>query len=370
MVEQNRTVSRRALARGVGWGVPTIAAVSAAPMVSASPGCLQEYRVEVQVQPAGDQNLTTGYQSVTQQFTVPAGVTIVTFEIAGGGGGVNHNDDSTTDQPGGHGHLIKGNLNVTPGTVLTLTAGNGGIGLVYPVPSAYRNVLIPGGQGYGNGGSITTANVSGAYGAGSGGGGSVIRVGTTPIVVAGGGGAGGGGLVNGFTALQDAKGGDAGFVAQGGGALITQRSGNIYTANGGGGANGATQGAVSSTGGSGTHRSGLAGGANTTNGGNGANGVQTDVVQSNASYVGGAGGGGYAGGASANVVWNDPAGGNYMASGGGGGGGSSYVRTAGAGVTVAPGYQGSSAGNGRQQPLTRAPGWIILTFFACGWTPP
>ncbi|WP_098468289.1 hypothetical protein [Serinibacter salmoneus] len=112
-------------------------------------------------------------------WTVPAGVTSVTFAVAGGGGGY-----SNALGAAGSGALITGEMAVTGGQVLTLITGAGGIG------NATQEAL--GGGGYGNGGDVVNpAGPSGTNFGGSGGGGSAILLAGSPLVVAGGGGGNG-----------------------------------------------------------------------------------------------------------------------------------------------------------------------------------
>jgi Glycine rich protein len=117
------------------------------------------------------------------QWTVPAGVTSVNFEAAGGGGGHSPGAGSA----GGLGADVQGSFPVTPGQVLTISVGeNGGTG-------------AGGWGGLGmSGGPANTAKQSDRDG-GAGGGATVIQVanadGSDPqtVAVAGGGGGQGGG---------------------------------------------------------------------------------------------------------------------------------------------------------------------------------
>jgi hypothetical protein len=114
-----------------------------------------------------------GYTGGDQTYTVPAGVTKVQVRLWGaGGGGGNENNSSV----GGGGAYVIGYLDVTPGEVLTVMVGQGGL---------YNSTTN--GTVYGGG------RASGGDNSGWGGGRSAICRGTPTvlannIVVAGGGG--------------------------------------------------------------------------------------------------------------------------------------------------------------------------------------
>lgn len=133
---------------------------------------------------AATQSKTFTYTGQAEQWTVPDGVTSLTFQASGGRGG------SATDQiyeGGGSAAVIIGNFPVTPGQVLTIAVGGeGGFGA--------------GGWGYEgmSGGPANTAKKSDRSG-GAGGGATLIGLANADgtnwhkVVVAGGGGGQGGG---------------------------------------------------------------------------------------------------------------------------------------------------------------------------------
>ena len=139
--------------------------------------------------------------TTTTTWTVPAGVTSITFDVRGGSGG--ENDGFTTYDRGGYGARVQGTLTVVPGQVLNIYVGGAGASDLY---------LGGGGLGGFNGGGNGTYYYDGLfyYGAGGGGGASDIRIGgiamANRVVVAGGGGGAG---ENGFVANTD-RGGDGG----------------------------------------------------------------------------------------------------------------------------------------------------------------
>lgn len=221
-----------------------------------------------------------------QVFTVPQGVTSITFDAAGAIGG---SDDISVNPNPGKGGRIQGNLSVAPGDVLNIFVGGRGF-----------NGSIFGAAGGFNGGG--NAYYWPGYGcAGAGGGASDIRLNGTALsdraVVA----AGGGG--NGWDS-------PAGAYAGGDGGGLTGANGADNV--GGSHAWGGTQAA----GGAGANRPGWISGSNGSAGMGGFGSLQG---------VSGGGGGGYFGGGGG--VWT------------GGGGGSSYadpaITTL---VSTTPGY--------------------------------
>jgi glycine rich protein/type IX secretion system substrate protein/PKD domain-containing protein len=207
-----------------------------------------------------------------QTFTVPAGITSIMFDAAGGNGG--SDNVSGTPNPGLGGRM-QGTLNVAPGTLLNIYVGGKG----------FDGSPFGAAGGFNGGGSAT--NYPGVGCGGAGGGASDIRLTgsglTDRVVVAGGG--GGNGYDSPFGAYA---GGD------GGGLTGANSMANI----GGSSAMGGTQ---------------VLGGAHASlpgwvNGGNGTAGTGGDGSVEGVS--GGGGGGLYGGGGG---VWN------------GGGGGSSFA---------------------------------------------
>lgn len=386
-MDQVRSEQRRTLLKGAAWSLPVISVTAASAAYAGSGGeeCEEQEEVRFDALPSSLNNLHSGYAAAREEFLVPAGVTQVRFEIAGGGGGVNRNwTTNTVSHPGGDGSLITGVLSVSPGAALQLIAGNGGIGPSGTgSQSGSPGTAIKGGEGYGNGGDMPMGSASYRYAGGSGGGGSAILVNGEPVVVAGGGGGSGGGTPGGnWTWSLDAGGGNGGFTAESGTAAKgywTARPGTVYGANGNPGADGAIPGTrpTGNPGGSsgwvgdGSNGAGLAygneGGAPSAEGGHGAAGRTSYAVQDTYgvyAYTSGGGGGGYAGGASGDayaVVYSEFA----AAMGGGGGGGSSYVAPAAVGGVEVAEYVSGTAGNGAHPALQRNPGWIKLTYNAC-----
>jgi hypothetical protein len=120
--------------------------------------------VVVQADPAASSSKTFG-DSGTYAFTVPAGVTNLTVDLAGAAGGEGE------DGGGSGGDSVHVNIPVTPGWVLTLDNGSMGAGLDDG----------NGGWGYHSGGDSGTSH------AGGGGGSSAILHGTTVLAEAAGG---------------------------------------------------------------------------------------------------------------------------------------------------------------------------------------
>lgn len=127
---------------------------------------------------------TFTYTGTTQQATIPAGASSVTFHIWGGAGGGGGGDSAGPGRSGAAGHYVTGTINLTShvGEILTLGVGGGAGG-----KSNGRSLT-----GY-SGGIGGTQGPSGSSGAGGGGGGAtVIRIGAVDMTIAGGGGGGGG----------------------------------------------------------------------------------------------------------------------------------------------------------------------------------
>jgi hypothetical protein len=131
---------------------------------------------------------TFTYTGTTQQATIPAGASSVTFYIWGGGGGGGTGDRAGPGRSGAAGHYVTGTIDLTSHVGSTLTLGVGG-----------------GAGGKSNGRSLTgysggiggTSGPSGSSGSGGGGGGAtVIRIAATDMAIAGGGGGGGGDGLN------------------------------------------------------------------------------------------------------------------------------------------------------------------------------
>ncbi|NQX29876.1 hypothetical protein HQQ81_21215 [Microbacteriaceae bacterium VKM Ac-2854] len=306
---------------------------------------------------------------------MPNAVTTLTFAVAGGAGGSATYWDHAPVGRGGDGALVNGTLAVTPGQVLTLIVGQGGMGednIAGDVDGA--SGVAPGragGGGYGDGGSTLWSGGPNAFydsfAGGSGGGGSAILLGGSPLVIAGGG--GGSGAWNGRDIPtspgygkppQNGGSGNANGTANGSDGNNSELAAGgwfppTWTVSAGHGAIGATPGVGGSTGtGSGGTTTLLPGLAAT--GQNGAAGVS--AARGGRALVSGAGGGGYAGGGSGGrtdtasvpsttIPW--------AMAGAAGGAGSSFLSPAAGGTFT-------QAGNSPTAPLVRNPGWITLSW--------
>jgi hypothetical protein len=232
-------------------------------------GCTSTASTNVTVVP-----VVIPFTGADASYTVPAGVTKIRVKMWGAGGG-----GGQSGGPGGGGAFVEGDLCVTPGEVLTLIVGGGGLG---------GNGLQPNTNAYGGGGASPDKGAD----AGGGGGRTAIRRNSTGVEIAiagaGGGGAGGsnkrGGAAGGVGAnAESGQGGEGGAGGTAGGA-----GGNNYSRNpsiSGGSWNGAV-------------------------GGNGGNGEQCC-----SNRAGGGGGSGFGGGSGGLSGDNNS---------GAGGGGSSY----------------------------------------------
>ncbi|HEX3840060.1 MAG TPA: putative Ig domain-containing protein [Acidimicrobiales bacterium] len=238
----------------------------------------------------GTQVLTFSYTGTPSTFTVPPGVTSVTFDVIGaqGGGATSPRDAS----------------------------GNGGEALVTSTvtPGSQYQINVGGQNGYNGGGSGANERPYGNGTSANGGGASDVRLGGTALanrVVVGGGGGGAGDF------------GDAGGSGAGpnGGNGVGENNGGVITNGGGGGTQSAGGGAGSCTN---CHFAGSGGSV----GQGGTGGVGWYLA-------GGGGGGGYFGGGGA--AGCDESG---LCTGPGGGGGSSFGPT---GTTFNNGVQ---SGNG------------------------
>ena len=198
-------------------------------------------------------NVTTGFQSGYQKWTVPATGTYV-IEATGARGGIQPQYPTQF----GRGAFVRGEFNLTAGQELTIVVGQAG----------GDNPTHDGGTG-GGGGSFVIADTN-----------------NTPLIIAGGGG-GQGGDTHAQNALLSSSGGN-GYSNEQGGSNGSGGQGNI---GGGGGFDGNGSGnhfgasfQFGSTGGNGNVKGGFGGGG-------GVNGGGSDP---------GGGGGGYSGGAGSN----------------------------------------------------------------------
>jgi len=160
----------------------------------------------------GSDTIEIGYTHAERKIVVPAGTTNAYIEAAGGGGGGRGGGHGTVCKErcnGGRGALVRGNVKVAPGDVLTVTVASGG-------EECRDDHCSNGGSGGWPGGSINGWSSSAAERrAGSGGGGRTtvtLTDGDAPptlvAVAGGGGGAGGIGAAAGID--NPGRGGDAG----------------------------------------------------------------------------------------------------------------------------------------------------------------
>lgn len=234
---------------------------------------------------------------VDQKYTVPAGVTSVTVKMWGGGGGGGAAGGWTYGYAGGGGGYTTGTIAVTPGQVLDVMVGAGGV----PGYLNYESTT----NSYGGGGK--NCNSDCRY-SGQGGGRSAIRYGGVDLLTAGGGGGGGSTLTTSSNAAGGAGGGTSGAAGSAAASPLAAGGGGTQVAGGAGGNGNLTVGYP------GTQYTG----------GNVLGG----------SYGGGGGGGWYGGGSGSyhNVTVSQM---------GGGGGGSGYI--GGAGVSAASTTAGSGS---------------------------
>ena len=231
------------------------------------------------------------------QWTVPSGVTSITFDISGAAGGTNWSSGITTTKGG----RVQGTLSVTPGSTLFIYVGGAGS---QAITTSNANTGGWNGGGLGGTGNGTSPN---CYCGTGGGGATDLRttagVLSSRLLVAG----GGGGSANNYRAIQD-NGGDGGGLI---GASSTAAAASSTNATGG----------TQSAGGTGNKW-------NTwPQSSNGSLGIGSDAASTTG---GGGGGGGYFGGAGAS--WT------------GGGGGSSYTHpTLASSITHTQGFK---SGNG------------------------
>ncbi|HEV3264298.1 MAG TPA: putative Ig domain-containing protein [Acidimicrobiales bacterium] len=246
----------------------------------------------------GTQVLTFSYSGAPSSFTVPTGVTSVTFDVSGAQGGTPTNTRTGT------------------------TSGNGGEAVVTSTvtPGAQYQIYVGGQNGYNGGGSGNNERPYGNGNSANGGGASDVRLGGTGLanrVVVGGGGGGAGDF-------GDA--GGAGAGPNGGNGVGENNGGMIW--NGGGG---------------GTQSAGGAGGSCTNCNYGGSGGAVGQGGTGGVGYylAGGGGGGGYFGGGGASGCDSSGA-----CTGPGGGGGSSF------------GPSGTTYNNGAQS----GNGSVVITF--------
>ncbi len=204
-------------------------------------------------------------------WTVPIGATSIEYLVVGGGGGGANGYDNAGGGGGGGGMALTGNLNVTPGSTLNITVGDGGLG---GADSRSNNA--------GNAGGNTIFHTITALGGGGGfGSRTVTSAGSSQvsntIAPAGGGGSSGGNGGKGGGGATGVGSSNSGTTGGAGGAGLTSSiSGTILVYGiGGAGANSGTQNA-GTNGSPNTGNGGRAGGAtssSSTAGGKGGSGI-------------------------------------------------------------------------------------------------
>lgn len=213
-------------------------------------------------------------------WTVPAGVTSISFMIIGGGGGGGGFISTSRGGGGGGGSAYRNNVTVSPGQVISFTIGAGGSGgsSGSSGTNGTASSCLSATAGGGNAATSTSGGAGGAPGGTRDGGGAGGQGGTGSS--SGGGGGGGAGGID----STGGRGGNAGSVGS--------PAGMVSTAGGGGGGGGSSSRAgvgggvaldwrfrnYNAVGGS--------GGSGTTNGGGGGIGIT-----SSGGFTGGGGGG-------------------------------------------------------------------------------
>jgi tat pathway signal sequence domain protein len=211
-------ISRRRVVAGAAWAAPVIATSAAVPAFAASLDC---------VFADSPHKFLRGYSDyrVEEEFTVPANVHRIRFDIFGGGG------VSDTGHESGSGARTTGIVEVKPGQTVRVIAGGGSGDARTPYPFGLKTGgPARGGRGYGDGGDAprftmpaevvaeVTKRYPGAlkwrdltqgpkgtvevYGH-PGGGASALLIDGEVIAVAGGG--GGGGITYSYTSAPHAK---------------------------------------------------------------------------------------------------------------------------------------------------------------------
>lgn len=210
-------ISRRRVVAGAAWAAPVIATSAAVPAFAASMDC---------VFADSPHKFLRGYSDyrVEEEFTVPANVHRIRFDIFGGGG------VSDTGHESGSGARTTGIVEVKPGQTVRIIAGGGSGGNYHRRGRLTTDGPGRGGRGYGDGGDAprftmpaevvaeVTKRYPGAlnwrelkrgpkgtvevYGH-PGGGASALLIDGEVIAVAGGG--GGGGITYSYTSAPHAK---------------------------------------------------------------------------------------------------------------------------------------------------------------------
>jgi len=244
---------------------------------------------------------TFNYTGQAQTFTVPTGVTQLSYIVAGGAGGGGYASMAGEQGgSGGDGTVVSGTLSVTPGEQLTIDVGSQG-------GNASSSRVSCGGANTQYDGGAAGSNPNASYDGGAGGNGECAPVAST------GGGGGGGGAAS---VILDAS-NQALVVAAGGGGGGGAGEAALYDGGAGGSNSGGGNGSGTSAGAGGQQ------GSEASSSG-GAGGTYVPPVALQDAGGGGGGGGGINGGAG-----GSPGG----FGGGGGGGGGSGSSTSGTSIT-------------------------------------
>ncbi len=322
MPDRHPTARQR---RDIGRAAALVLAATAAAV--AFPAAAVAAELPVQVSFAASPAEPSG--ATTHTWTVPAGVSEVTFYAAGGAGGAGGNGGGV----GGGGGSAEVNLAVTPGQTFTITVGGNGADGAAPQLGDVAAGGAGGGPSGGRGGDGGSAQLSttGVLGGGGGAGGassvSLPAGGETALVlVAPGGGGGGAGSGTATSSGQGAV--SAGSPS---GALAPSTASGAAPGSGGGSDSNdpGTSGVVGGVGGSG----GMPGtGAGTAGGGGagtatqgGAGGLGTPPGIAGSASGGAAGPAGSGAGGGGDGFFGGGSGGGSTAAAGGGGGGGFYV---------------------------------------------
>ncbi len=306
---------RRHFARAAALALAAAAAVFACPVAAAA--------AELPMQTSFAANPTEPSAASNHTWTVPAGVTEVTFYAAGGAGGAGGNGGGV----GGGGGSAEANLAVTPGQTFTITVGGSGADGAAPQLGGVAAGGTGGGPSGGRGGDGGPAQLSttGVLGGGGGAGGassvSLPAGGAASLVLVAPGG-GGGGAGSGASTSAGPGTGTAGSPA---GAPSTSTASGAAPGSGGSSASG-SPGTAGGVGGSGSMAGAGAGGAGgggagtATQGGAGGLGTPPGIPGSASGGAAGPAGSG-AGGGGDGFFGGGSGGGSTTAAGGGGGGG-------------------------------------------------
>jgi hypothetical protein len=203
-------------------------------------------------------------------WTVPNGVNSIEYLVVGGGGGGANGYDNAGGGGGGGGMVLTGNLNVTPGSTLNITVGDGGNG---GANQRLNNAGFAGNSSVFH--TITALGGGGGFGSRTNVSAGASQISSTSAPVGGGGsdggngGKGGGGSTGAGSSNSSSTGG-----AGGAGFASTLSGSSLVYGTGGAGAN------------SGTQNAGTNGTANTGNGG------RAGGAASSSSTAGGKGGSG------------------------------------------------------------------------------